>query len=36
VAETAQVLEVSNDTVARDWRLARTWLKSELRAPSRR
>jgi RNA polymerase sigma factor (TIGR02999 family) len=36
VAETAQVLEVSNDTVARDWRLARTWLKRELRAPSRR
>jgi RNA polymerase sigma factor (TIGR02999 family) len=30
VEETAQVLEVSPDTVARDWRMARTWLLREL------
>jgi RNA polymerase sigma factor (TIGR02999 family) len=30
VEETAQVLEVAPDTVARDWRLARTWLLREL------
>jgi DNA-directed RNA polymerase specialized sigma24 family protein len=30
VEETAQVLEVSADTVARDWRMARTWLLREL------
>jgi RNA polymerase sigma factor (TIGR02999 family) len=30
VEETAQVLRVSPDTVARDWRLARTWLLSTL------
>jgi RNA polymerase sigma factor (TIGR02999 family) len=30
VEETAQVLDVSPDTVARDWRLARTWLLREL------
>lgn len=30
VDETAQVLEVSPDTVARDWRMARTWLLREL------
>jgi RNA polymerase sigma factor (TIGR02999 family) len=30
VDETAQVLEVAPDTVARDWRLARTWLLREL------
>jgi len=28
--ETAEVLEVAPDTVARDWRLARTWLLQEL------
>jgi RNA polymerase sigma factor (TIGR02999 family) len=30
VEETAEVLDVSPDTVARDWRMARTWLLSEL------
>ena len=30
VEETAQVLDVSPDTVARDWRMARTWLAKEL------
>lgn len=34
VEETAQVLRVSPDTVARDWRLARTWLRRELRTSS--
>lgn len=31
VAETAAVLSVSEDTVLRDWRLARAWLLAELR-----
>ena len=30
VDETAEVLEVAPDTVARDWRMARTWLLREL------
>ena len=30
VEETAQVLDVSPDTVARDWRMARSWLLREL------
>jgi RNA polymerase sigma factor (TIGR02999 family) len=30
VEETADVLNVSADTVARDWRMARTWLLREL------
>lgn len=30
VEETAEVLEVSCDTVKRDWRLARAWLMAEL------
>jgi RNA polymerase sigma-70 factor (ECF subfamily) len=30
VEETAEVLKVSVETVARDWRLARTWLLREL------
>jgi len=30
VEETADVLDVSPDTVARDWRMARTWLLREL------
>jgi RNA polymerase sigma-70 factor, ECF subfamily len=30
VEETAHVLEVSPDTVARDWRMARTWLLRQL------
>jgi RNA polymerase sigma-70 factor, ECF subfamily len=31
VEETAAVLEISQDTVLRDWRLARSWLARELR-----
>jgi RNA polymerase sigma factor (sigma-70 family) len=30
VEETAAVLKVSEDTVIRDWRLARTWLWREM------
>ena len=30
VEETAEVLGVSRETVLRDWRMARAWLKSEL------
>jgi len=30
VEETAEVLEIAPDTVALDWRLARTWLLQEL------
>jgi len=30
VKETAQVLKVSPDTVLRDWRLAKAWLKREM------
>lgn len=32
VAETAQLLRVSTDTVLRDWRLARAWLLQRLRS----
>jgi RNA polymerase sigma factor (sigma-70 family) len=32
VEETAEVLEVSPQTVMRDWRLARVWLARELGA----
>jgi RNA polymerase sigma-70 factor (ECF subfamily) len=32
VEETARVLDVSNDTVARDWRMARAWLMRQLNA----
>ena len=32
VEETAEVLQVSPQTVMRDWRLARAWLARELRA----
>ena len=35
VEETAHVLDVSPDTVARDWRMARTWLLRELDATRR-
>ncbi len=35
VEETAEVLEVSRDTVLRDWRLARAWLMHELLESSR-
>ena len=31
VAETAAALQVSNDTVMRDWKLAKAWLARELR-----
>ncbi|HKW00980.1 MAG TPA: sigma-70 family RNA polymerase sigma factor [Vicinamibacterales bacterium] len=31
VAETASVLNVSEDTVMRDWRLAKAWLQREMR-----
>ena len=31
VKETAHVLQVSPDTVMRDWRLAKAWLQAELR-----
>ena len=31
VAETAAVLDVSADTVMRDWKLARAWLQRQLR-----
>ena len=32
VEETAEILQVSPQTVMRDWRLARAWLARELRA----
>ena len=32
IEETAEVLEVSIDTVKRDWRMARAWLLGELTA----
>jgi RNA polymerase sigma factor (TIGR02999 family) len=35
VEETAAVLQVSPDTVMRDWRLAKAWLQREMRAPGR-
>jgi RNA polymerase sigma factor (TIGR02999 family) len=34
VRETAEVLKVSDETVMRDWRLAKAWLLSELTGPS--
>ena len=36
IEETAEVLEVAPDTVARDWRLARDWLLQELDPRSKR
>ena len=30
VEETAQVLKISSDTVTRDWKLAKTWLRREM------
>ena len=30
VEETAEVLEISDETVTRDWRVAKTWLFREL------
>ena len=35
VEETADVLHVSNDTIKRDWRLAKLWLLRELRGTAR-
>ena len=35
VEEAAEILEVSPDTVARDWRMARSWLVRELDARSK-
>ena len=35
VEETAEVLQVSPDTVMRDWRLAKAWLLRELRSKPR-
>jgi RNA polymerase sigma factor (TIGR02999 family) len=35
VPETAQVLQVAPDTVARDWRMARAWLRRELQGVSK-
>jgi RNA polymerase sigma factor (TIGR02999 family) len=34
VAETAEVLGISRETVARDWRMAKAWLMRELKATS--
>ena len=34
VSETAQLLQVSEATILRDWRAARAWLARELRRPS--
>ena len=34
VAETAQALQVSSETVMRDWKLAKAWLLHELKASS--
>jgi DNA-directed RNA polymerase specialized sigma24 family protein len=34
VAETAVILKVSEETVTRDWRLAKVWLLRELSAGS--
>ncbi len=30
VQETAEALNVSTETVMRDWKLAKSWLRSEL------
>jgi RNA polymerase sigma-70 factor (ECF subfamily) len=35
VEETAAVLDVSRDTVMRDWRLAKAWLQGEMRRAGR-
>jgi len=35
VDETAEALQVSADTVMRDWRLARVWLLRELKGETR-
>jgi RNA polymerase sigma factor (TIGR02999 family) len=33
VSETAELLDISVETVARDWRLAKAWLSHQLRRP---
>ena len=33
ICETAELLEVSEATVHREWRVARAWLKHKLRRP---
>ncbi len=35
VEETATILKVSQDTVLREWRLARAWLLAEMEKGSR-
>jgi RNA polymerase sigma factor (sigma-70 family) len=35
VEETAEALHVSNDTVKRDWRIAKMWLLAELKGRPR-
>lgn len=35
IEQTAALLQVSPDTVMRDWRLARAWLQSEMRGAER-
>jgi RNA polymerase sigma-70 factor, ECF subfamily len=34
VKETAEVIQVSSDTVLRDWKMARAWLLTELSGPA--
>lgn len=34
IEETAEALEISAETVMRDWRLARAWLRNELSVPA--
>jgi DNA-directed RNA polymerase specialized sigma24 family protein len=34
IEETAQALAVSVETVMRDWRFTRAWLRNELSAPA--
>jgi RNA polymerase sigma factor (TIGR02999 family) len=36
VEETAEVLGISEETVKRDWRVAKLWLARELERPARR
>ncbi len=36
VKETAEVLKISNETVMRDWKMAKVWLLRELRGGKRR
>jgi RNA polymerase sigma factor (TIGR02999 family) len=36
VEETADVLQISSDTVTRDWKLAKIWLQGQLKASAQR